>query len=194
MDFHCSQQCSQGIVWLAVQAPHHLVYVSPRASVPRQVVDFTCPERSDKSCVLSDMVGPRRTRNSLRMASDAHGVVEAYFNAWKNNDFALMRSVLDDKLDFAGPIDRFDNADAYQRAIQGLSQIKTDIVVHKTFVDGPDVVTWYDLHTRIAPPAPVAEWSHVEGGKITMVRVVFDARPFAAAQAPSAQPSGQPAS
>jgi hypothetical protein len=26
----------------------------------------------------------------------------------------------------------------------------------------------------------VAEWSHVEGGKITMVRVVFDARPFAA--------------
>ena len=60
---------------------------------------------------------------------------------------------------------------------------KTDIVVHKTFVDGPDVVTWYDLHTRVAPPAAVAEWSHVEGGKITMVRVVFDARPFAAAVA-----------
>jgi hypothetical protein len=92
-----------------------------------------------------------------------------------------MRSVLDDRVDFAGPIDRFDSAHASQQAIRGLSEMKTDIVVHKTFVDGPDVVTWYDLHTRVAPPAPVAEWSHVKGGKITMVRVVFDARPFAAA-------------
>jgi SnoaL-like protein len=115
------------------------------------------------------------------MAPDARSVVETYFNAWKANDFPTMRSVLDDRVDFAGPIDRFDNADAYQQAIRGLSQMKTDIVVQKTFVDGPDVVTWYDLHTRVAPPALVAEWSHVEGGKITMVRVVFDARPFAAA-------------
>ena len=84
------------------------------------------------------------------MTGDARGVVDTYFDAWKNNDFATMRSVLDDKLDFAGPIDAFDNADAYQHAIQGLSQMKTDIVVHKTFVDGPDVLTWYDLHTRIA--------------------------------------------
>jgi SnoaL-like domain len=128
------------------------------------------------------------------MANDARTTVQQYFDAWQNNDFAQMRSLLDDKLDFAGPIDHFDTADAYQRAIQGLSQMKTDIVVHKTFVDGPDVVTWYDLHTRIAPPAPVAEWSHVEGGKITMVRVVFDARPFAAAQHPTAPTSGQPVS
>lgn len=112
------------------------------------------------------------------MADDARSVVGAYFDAWKKDDFASMRALLDDKVDFTGPIDRFDNADAYQQAIQGLSQMKTDIVVHKTFVDGPDVVTWYDLHTRIAPPGPVAEWSHVEHGKITMVRVVFDARPF----------------
>ncbi len=122
------------------------------------------------------------------MATDARSVVETYFNAWKNDDFAQMRSMLDDKLDFAGPIDRFDTADAYQLAIRGLSQMKTDIVVHKTFVDGSDVVTWYDLHTRVAPPAAVAEWSHVEAGKITMVRVVFDARPFAAA-APRSAPA-----
>ena len=115
------------------------------------------------------------------MAPDPRAVVESYFNARKNNDFGTMRSLLDDRLDFAGPIDRFDSADAYQQAIRGLLQMKTDIVVHKTFVDGPDVVTWYDLHTRIAAPALVAEWSHVENGRITMVRVVFDARPFAAA-------------
>lgn len=112
------------------------------------------------------------------MTDDARTVVDTYFAAWKENDFATMRSVLDDKVDFTGPLDRFDNADAYQQAVVGLSQMKTDLVIHKTFVDGSDVVTWYDLHTGIADPAPVAEWSHVDNGKITMVRVVFDARPF----------------
>ena len=111
-------------------------------------------------------------------AKDPRSVVDTYFAAWKTNDFATMRSVLDDRLDFAGPIDQFQSADAYQQAIQGLSQMKTDLVMRKTFVDGSDVLTWYELHTRIAPPSPVAEWSHVENGKITMVRVVFDARPF----------------
>jgi hypothetical protein len=113
------------------------------------------------------------------MPDDARQVVDTYFSAWNANDFATMRSVLHDKVDFAGPLDRFDNADAYLQAIAGLSQMKTGLVIHKTFVDGPDVVTWYDLHTKMADPAPVAEWSHIEGGKITLVRVVFDARPFA---------------
>lgn len=112
------------------------------------------------------------------MASAAERVVAAYFEAWKKNDFSTMRTLLADKLAFVGPIDRFDNADAYQQSVQGLSQMKTDIVIHKTFVDGADVLTWYELHTKIAEPAPVADWSHVEDGKITKVRVVFDARPF----------------
>ena len=113
---------------------------------------------------------------------EARAVVETYFSAWQANDFAAMRSLLDDKVDFAGPLDRFDNAEAYQQSIEGLSQAKTDIVIHKTFVAGPDVLTWYDLHTSIAAPAPVAEWSHVEDGKITKVRVVFDGRPFSPPQ------------
>jgi ketosteroid isomerase-like protein len=113
------------------------------------------------------------------MADDARKVVERYFDAWKQNDFGAMRALLDDKVDFSGPIDHFDNADAYQQSVRGLSQMKTDIVVHKTVVDGSDVITWYDLHTKIADPAPVADWSQVQNGKITTVRVVFDARPFA---------------
>jgi hypothetical protein len=69
-----------------------------------------------------------------------------------------------------------------QRGLAVVAGILGDIAAHRTFVDGNDVLTWYDLHTRIAPPAPVAEWSHVENGTITMVRVVFDARPFTAAR------------
>ncbi len=112
------------------------------------------------------------------MAEDAAKVVATYFNAWKANDFTTIRSVLADDITFVGPLGRADNADDYRKGIEGLSQIKTDIFIHKTFVDGPDVLTWFDLHTTVAPPSPVANWSHVENGKITMVRVTFDARPL----------------
>ncbi len=54
----------------------------------------------------------------------------------------------------------------------------TDIAIHHTFVDGPNVLTWFDLHTTVAPPCPTANWSHIEDGKITAIRVTFDARPL----------------
>jgi len=60
-----------------------------------------------------------------------------------------------------------------------MSEIVTDIVIHHTFIDGDDVLTWFDLHTTIAPPTPTANWSHVDKGKITTIRVAFDARPLA---------------
>src|SRR6266496_2685809 len=53
--------------------------------------------------------------------------------------------------------------------------------VRKVFHDGPDVLTWFDLATSVAGTVPVANWMHVQDGKITRIRVAFDARGFAAA-------------
>jgi hypothetical protein len=52
-------------------------------------------------------------------------------------------------------------------------------VLHR-FVDGADVLTWFELHTKDADPIPVANWSHVEDGWITRIRVTFDPRPLGA--------------
>ena len=65
------------------------------------------------------------------------------------------------------------------KGIQGLSQVISEIVIQKIFVDGQDILTWYDMHTTVASPVPVANWLHVEEGKITAVRVAFDARELA---------------
>ena len=43
------------------------------------------------------------------------------------------------------------------------------------FVDGPDVLTWFDLHITVAP-RPTANWLPTEDGKITRIRVTFDPR------------------
>jgi len=51
----------------------------------------------------------------------------------------------------------------------------------KVFVDGNDVCSLYDMVTKTpAGTAFIAEWHQVKGDKIAAIRVVFDARPFAA--------------
>jgi hypothetical protein len=44
--------------------------------------------------------------------------------------------------------------------------------------DGPDILTWFDLHTAMTGPLPTVNWRHVDNGKITAIRVIFDPRPL----------------
>ena len=109
-------------------------------------------------------------------SEDPRTVAETYFRAWKERDFAGLRAILADDVGFQGPLATLDNADDCVKGLEGMAQILDDIVVHHVFVDGPDVLTWFDLHTTVAPPAPTANWQHIEDGKITRIRVAFDPR------------------
>jgi len=111
--------------------------------------------------------------------TDAARVAEDFFAAWTGKDFNRARMLLHDDLSFQGPIDTFDDADAYMRAIQGLSQIVTGAEKRKVFVDGDAVCVIYDLKTAPVPSAPTAEWYRVRDGRIASIQVFFDARPFA---------------
>jgi len=113
------------------------------------------------------------------MANDAARIATTYFEAWKMNDFDTMQSLVDDDVTFVGPLAELDGVADYMEGIKGMSQIKSDIVIQKVFVEGHDVLTWFDLHTTVASPVPVANWLHVEDGKITALRVAFDARELA---------------
>jgi ketosteroid isomerase-like protein len=109
----------------------------------------------------------------------ARETVDAYRAAWEAKDFPAARAHLAEDLDFAGPIDTFDNADDYIQAITGLSHIVSGTTTRHVFVDGDDVAVFYDMHTTTpAGTAPIAEWFHVRDGKISAIRVYFDARPF----------------
>jgi hypothetical protein len=58
--------------------------------------------------------------------------------------------------------------------LQGMTKIMTGLQITRMVVDGPDVMTWYDLLTGNAPPAPTVNWMHVEDGKIAQIRTTFD--------------------
>jgi hypothetical protein len=60
-----------------------------------------------------------------------------------------------------------------------MAQIMTGLDVRRVFHDGDDVLTWFDLATSVAETVPVANWMHVEDGKITQINVAFDARGIA---------------
>jgi quinol monooxygenase YgiN len=107
-------------------------------------------------------------------------VVRAYLGAWQIRDFPAMRCMVADDLRFTGPIDTFDRADAHHTAIKALSDLVDHVHIDRLWSDGADVLAWYTLHTTMAEPAPVAEWYQVDGGRITAITVVFDARPFTA--------------
>ncbi len=99
-----------------------------------------------------------------------------YFDAWLAGDFARLRTVLADDVDFAGPMGQAHGADECLRGLQGMAKIMTGIDVQKVFTADSDVLTWYDMTTTVAAPVPVANWMHLEAGKITRIRAAFDPR------------------
>lgn len=108
--------------------------------------------------------------------TEPRAVAETYFRAWEERDFTTLRGILADDVTFAGPLATLEGADDAVKGLEGMSRILDDIVVQHVFVDGADVLNWFDLHTTIAPPAPTANWQHVENGKVTAIRVTFDPR------------------
>jgi limonene-1,2-epoxide hydrolase len=112
------------------------------------------------------------------MPDDPAGVMRAYFEAWRAKDFDALRAVLADDVTFLGPMGQADGADECREGIEHMSSMTTDIRVQRMLVDGPDVLTWFDLHTSVAPPVPVANWSRVEGGRVRRIRAAFDPRPL----------------
>src|SRR5216684_6744515 len=110
--------------------------------------------------------------------TSATDVVDRYSKALGSRDFAAARSFLADNLRFEGPIDRFDKADDYVKAITGLYGMVKGVTHQATITEGENVAVFYLLDTPMAK-APVAEWYTVRDGKITHLRAYFDARPFA---------------
>ncbi len=115
--------------------------------------------------------------------TDPRALAATYLTSWKNRDFDTLRSVLAQDATFRGPLGSADNADDCVAGLRRMSEILTDIVVRKTLADDTDVITWFELHTTVAPPCPVANWSHAEDGAITAIRVTFDPRPLRTADA-----------
>jgi len=116
------------------------------------------------------------------MTAPAAELAEAYFTAWQERDFTRLRALLADDVSFAGPLATIEGAAECVAGLEGMAQVLDKIEVKERLADGASVITWFDLHTTVAEPAPTANWMRVEGGLITEIRVAFDPRGILAAR------------
>ncbi len=110
--------------------------------------------------------------------AEAVELAQRYFDAWQDRDEQALSEVLAEDVTFRGPLGTATGREECIAGLLGMLGIVTSIEVHARVADGRDVITWFDLHTTVAPPSPTANWSHTADGKITTIRVTFDARPF----------------
>ncbi|MET8297028.1 nuclear transport factor 2 family protein [Streptomyces sp. NPDC005180] len=108
--------------------------------------------------------------------SSARELAGAYFTAWEAGDFETMRGLLAEDVDFLGPLGTAQGTEEALAGLRGLGQVLEKIDVRVRVAEGDEVITWFDLHTSIAPPAPTANWMHVRDGRIARIRVTFDPR------------------
>jgi len=116
------------------------------------------------------------------MTADAspESVASAYFDAWTGNDIEKVRPLLHDDVDFVGALGTTRGVHATLAGLGGMFAMTTQVEVAHRWVDGPDVLTWFELRTATAGPIAIVNWSHVEAGRITRIRVTFDPRPLLA--------------
>ena len=112
------------------------------------------------------------------MSSTPTEIAAAYFDAWKQNHIEQVRSLLADDVDFVGALGTTRGIDATLKGLGGMFAMTEQVEVIHRWVDGPDVITWFHLRTLDAGPLPIVNWSHIESGAITRIRVTFDPRPL----------------
>ena len=107
---------------------------------------------------------------------DSRQLIEKYHAAWTSGDFATSRECLTDALDFEGSIDTFRKADDFVAALKRLQGMLRSVTLLQSYFDHTGGSLLYDCNT--ATPAGVirtAEFFSTSNGKISKIRLVFDA-------------------
>jgi hypothetical protein len=105
-------------------------------------------------------------------------IVQSWSHFVHHGEFDKARPLAAEHFAFRGPIDTFNRVDDYLAALKTLGNIVTGSEPEGVVAQGDQVALFYILKTKVAD-APVAEWYTLNDGKISSIRVYFDARPFA---------------
>jgi ketosteroid isomerase-like protein len=106
--------------------------------------------------------------------------MHSYFEAWKAGDFDRFETLLGEEVTFAGPLGTASGPRECREGLEGMRSGGMRPEVVTIVADGPDVITWFELHSDGAPAVEVANYAEVRDGKVRRVRAAFDPRPLLA--------------
>lgn len=102
-----------------------------------------------------------------------------YFEAWRTRDWHSLAATLADDVDFVGVMGSTRGVEESLTGLQAMAEhVMKDLILHARVAEGSDVMTWFDLVTTTGTVVPTANWSHIEHGKISKIRVTFDPSPL----------------
>lgn len=107
---------------------------------------------------------------------DTRQLIETYHQAWTSGDIVKARGCLAEDLDFQGSIQTFKKADDFAPALAQFQGMLRGVTLLQSLFSESGAALLYDCDTR--SPAGVirtAEFFTVQDGKITRIRLVFDA-------------------
>jgi limonene-1,2-epoxide hydrolase len=111
--------------------------------------------------------------NAVATGRDAKEIVLKFIDALNSHDYDTARNYLNDNMTFVGVLGARNGADAY---MDDMSRMKFEYDIRKTFADDNDVCLFYDINMA-GKTIFCSGWYHLEEGKISTFRVVFDPRP-----------------
>jgi hypothetical protein len=123
---------------------------------------------------------------------DPKTVASRCLAAWSSGDFDTARALLDDHVQFTGPLGHTEGADDYIAGVRGLAQTVKGVEQRRVFGEGDDVCIVYDLllTKTQASPVPMANWYRVRHGRIVAICAFFDARALVSYPPEAARPPG----
>jgi hypothetical protein len=107
---------------------------------------------------------------------DTRQIVTKYHDSWTGGDMQAARACLSDDLEFQGSIDAFHNADDFVTALTMFRKMLRGVNVIQSLFSEAGAALLYDCDSM--GPAGVirtAEFFSVKGGKISSIKLVFDA-------------------
>jgi len=118
------------------------------------------------------------TNKKNESAKSAKEIVMEFLQAitGEHRDFKTARSYVKDNVSYVSPLNSFDSAEPYLKYNESLHLPKLDI--KKVFTDGDDVCILHETILTKPPAVFTSLWFHVDGGKISSLRALFDPRPF----------------
>jgi SnoaL-like domain len=110
----------------------------------------------------------------INQVSDNAKVVLSLIQAINEEDFDTAARFAADNMTFEGVLGSREGAAAY---FDDMKKMKLKYDVQKVFVDQEDVCLFYDL-TMEGKTIFGCAWYHLDGGKVSSLKVIFDPRPF----------------
>lgn len=105
-------------------------------------------------------------------------IAELYFACWADGDPEPLRDLLHPEVTFDGALGSTRGPDDFLAGLAGMFAATESNIVRLRLASDSDVVTWSELRIADKESMQVANWTHVEEGRIRAVRVTFDPRPM----------------